>query len=103
MPRAPFVLPWRKANAVAAAREARAGAAADAENPVQQFLNYMKETPAQRMEDSWLAAHHLTRKQLESMPAAKRQAIEQEMAREIKDRMKQAALDKPHAKGGILV
>jgi hypothetical protein len=32
----------------------------------QDFLDYMKETPAQRLEDAWLASHHLTRKQLEA-------------------------------------
>jgi len=53
------------------------------------FLNYMKESPAQRMEDSWLAAHHLTRQELAAMPPSKRDAILKEMAADLKQEMMQ--------------
>jgi hypothetical protein len=57
----------------------------------QQFLNYMKETPAQQYEDSWLAAHHLTRQQLNAMPPKQREAIEKEMAADLKRKVEQQA------------
>lgn len=63
-------------------------------DPAQAFLNYMKETPAQRLEDAWLASHHLTRKQLEAMSPAQRQAIEKQMAADIKEKLKQEAQKK---------
>lgn len=51
----------------------------------QTFLNYMKETPAQRMEDAWLAAHGLTRKELDAMTPAQRLAVEKKMEQDIKN------------------
>jgi hypothetical protein len=72
-------------------------------DPVQEFRNYMKETPAQRLEDSWLAAHHLTRQQYEAMSPQEREGIQKQMATELKEQVKQAAFDKPGKKGGILV
>jgi hypothetical protein len=61
----------------------------------QDFLDYMKETPAQRLEDAWLASHHLTRKQLEAMSPDQRKAIEKQMETEIEAQIKQAAQSRP--------
>ncbi|HZB93260.1 MAG TPA: hypothetical protein VE397_17570 [Stellaceae bacterium] len=55
----------------------------------QWFLDYVKETPAQRWEDSWLAAHGLTQQELNSMPVQKRDAILQQMANDLKQQMQQ--------------
>jgi hypothetical protein len=78
-------------------------AAPGASDPVQAFRNYMKETPAQRLEDTWLAAHHLTRAQYQAMSPQERQGIQKQMATELKEQVQQATLDKPSKKGGILV
>ena len=58
-------------------------------DPVQTFLNYMKETPAQKLEDAWLAGHHLTHKDLEKMSPEERTKIEKEMAADIKEKLKE--------------
>ncbi len=63
-------------------------AAADAKNTVQSFLDYMKKSPAQRMIDAWLKAHHLSEEALQKMPAAQRDAIEKQMAQDIADQTK---------------
>src|SRR4051812_40952191 len=34
---------------------------------VQDFMNYMKETPEQRFVDSWLRAHHISKEALDKM------------------------------------
>ncbi len=73
------------------------------DSAAQAFLNYMKETPAQKLEDAWLASHHLTRKELEAMSPEKRQAIEKQMAEEIKAQTKQAMDNKLRGKTDILV
>ena len=52
--------------------------------PVKDFLDYMKKPPAQRMVDAWLKAHNLTEDDLKHMPTAQRDAIEKEMAADIK-------------------
>ena len=67
------------------------------------FLDYMKKSPAERMQDAWLASHHLTKKDLEAMSPEQRKTIEKQMADEIQQQLKQTAANKPHAKTDILV
>lgn len=73
-------------------------AAQEGSSAVQNFMSYMKETPAQRFEDSWLAAHGLTEKSLNAMPAQQREAILKQMAEDMKKQVQQqtqAAQAKP--------
>ena len=85
--------PSTTAQATKAASAAKSGAA-KSDQATQDFLDYMKETPAQRLEDSWLAAHHLTRKDLEAMSPEQRKAIEKQMAADIEQQIKEAAKSK---------
>jgi hypothetical protein len=90
----------------AASSASSLGAAASASSPEQEFLDYMKETPAQQMEDAWLKAHHLTRAQLAAMSPQQREAIEKQMQADITAKVKQDALDKANksaTKTNILV
>lgn len=90
--------------ALPAAAQAPAAQATTGDDTAQDyFLNYMKETPAQRMEDAWLAAHHLTAKDLAAMPPAQREAIMRQMADDIKKETEQKAAAKSKAKTNILV
>lgn len=50
---------------------------------IQKFLNYMNETPAEKFEDQWLAAHHLTRDDLKNMTPEKRAAIMKQMQQDM--------------------
>ena len=68
----------------------------------QQFLDYMKKSPAERMVDAWLQAHHLTRKDLEAMPPEERDAILKEMARDIKAEVEQKVEARKRGKTDIL-
>jgi hypothetical protein len=65
---------------------------------VKDFLAYMKEPVGQRMEEAWLKAHNLTADDLKSMPAAQRDAIEKQMANDIKSEMQQKAQQQAQAK-----
>jgi hypothetical protein len=78
----------------AAASSAASQSTSKGAEAAQNFLNYMKETPAQQMADSWLAAHHLTQKDLAAMSPEKRQAIEKQMASEIQQQLKEEAQKK---------
>ena len=69
----------------------------------QQFLDYMKKSPAERMVNSWLAAHHLTREDLEAMPPEKRDAILKQMAQDIKTEVEQKIEAQQKGKTDILV
>ena len=63
----------------------------------------MKETPAQKLEDQWLAAHHLTRKQFDAMPPKQREAILKEMQADIERQLKQQTEKKTGTKTDLLV
>jgi hypothetical protein len=52
------------------------------------FLDYMKLTPAQRMEQSILEEMGITKEQLESMPPEQRKAVEEIIREKIKEKMK---------------
>lgn len=77
--------------------------------PAQDFLDYMKKTPAQRMVDAWLKQHNLTQEQLNAMPADQREAITKQMAADLKAQMQQdqvkqqeqARAGKPSAAAGL--
>lgn len=89
-----------KAGGAAAANAAAAPDPADASSPTSatdsasggsgalQFLtNYLKESPAKRMEDAWLAQHHLTEQQLQAMPPQQQAALRKQMADDIKKKL----------------
>jgi hypothetical protein len=50
------------------------------------FLDYMKESPAERMADSWLASHGLSKEKLAAMTPAQRDAVLNQMAKELRTR-----------------
>ena len=53
------------------------------------LVNYLKESPAKRMEDSWLAQHHLTEQQLAAMPPAQQDAVRKQMEADIKKKLQE--------------
>jgi len=87
----------------AASQESTLGAASEDTSVEQQFLDYMKKSPAQKMIDAWLKAHHLTEKDLDEMTPEKREATLQQMASDIKNEMKQKIGANLDSKAGVLV
>lgn len=55
------------------------------------LVNYLKESPAKRMEDAWLAKHNLTEQQLAAMPPAQQSAIRKQMADDIKKKLQESS------------
>jgi hypothetical protein len=82
-------------------KDAMAGASSAADSPEQTFRNFMKEPPGQRMIDEWLKAHHLTEQDLKNMTPEKREAIEKQMATDIKDEIERKAQAKAGGKLNI--
>lgn len=60
------------------------------------FMNYMKETPAQRFQDSWLAQHGLSQAQFDAMSAAEKEKIIAQMKQEIEQKAKEQMTAKDH-------
>lgn len=60
-------------------------------DPKEEFLAYMEKSPAERMAEAWLKAHGLTEEDLKTMDPAKREAIEKQMAEDIKREMQEEA------------
>jgi hypothetical protein len=73
-------------------------ASAAAPDGAQEFLSYMKQTPAQRMQDNWLRQHGITKAQFDAMTPAQQKALIDQMKQEIEDKMKQAAQSAPNGK-----
>ena len=84
--------------AAATARPTVAPAASKTTSAAENFLDYMKESPAERMADSWLAAHGLSKEKLAAMSPAQRDAVLKQMAKEVKDQVAQAAQPKADKK-----
>jgi hypothetical protein len=77
-------------SAVQTSAQISAQTPAGGSNSALQFLtDYLKESPAKRMEDAWLAKHHLTEQQLAAMPSAQQDAIRKQMADDIKKKLQE--------------
>ena len=55
---------------------------------VQAFMNYAKETPAQRMFDSWLTNQNVTEQQYNAMTPAQQQKLINEFEAQLKEKLK---------------
>lgn len=55
------------------------------------FLDYMKKTPAERMQDAWLKAHGLTKEKLEKMSPQEQKAVMKQMQDDIERSLKEDA------------
>jgi phage terminase small subunit len=62
-----------------------------ASDPVKEFTDYMKQTPAERMQYAWLKQHGVTKAQFDSMSGAEKQKLIEEMKHELEEKMKQQA------------
>jgi acyl-CoA reductase-like NAD-dependent aldehyde dehydrogenase len=82
----------------ATARPTVTPAASKTNSAADNFLAYMKESPAERMADSWLAAHGLSKAKLAAMTPEQRDAVLKQMAKEITDQVAQAAQQKTDKK-----
>jgi predicted flavoprotein YhiN len=60
-------------------------------SPAQEFLDYMKKTPEERMQEAWLRAHGIDPEDFEAMPPEKKQALMDEMKEDIEAKLKEAA------------
>ena len=59
------------------------------ESAMQEFKDYMSQTPAQRMMYSWLAEHGITKQQFDAMSDADKQKLLAQMKQEIEQKIKQ--------------
>jgi hypothetical protein len=66
-------------------------AASDSGSGVEDFLNYAKETPAQRMFDNWLSGQHITMSQYNAMTDAEKQKLLEQYRQQLEQEMKGGA------------
>jgi hypothetical protein len=57
------------------------------ESGLEEFQQYARETPAQRMFDSWLSGEHITMDQYNAMPAAEKEKLTQQYEQYLKETM----------------
>ncbi len=93
-----YFMPAATGVGAAAQSSASIGAAANSASAVDDFMTYMKETPAQKMRDKIVASLGLTDAKIAKMSPKDRAAVEQRIADILKQEMKDAV----NAKTGIL-
>jgi hypothetical protein len=62
--------------------------------PEDNFLDYMKMSPGERMIENWLEAHHLSKEKLAAMAPDERNKIMKEMQDDIAKQLKEQTKDK---------
>ena len=88
--------------AAATARPTAVTPAPKGNSAADDFLSYMTESPAERMADSWLASHGLSKEKLAAMSSEQRDAVLKQMAKEIKDQLAQATQQTTEKKAKLL-
>ncbi|HVY13273.1 MAG TPA: hypothetical protein VHB73_06900 [Alphaproteobacteria bacterium] len=74
-----------------------------AQNTIDQFLNFAKQTPAERLQEAWLKSHGYTKEKLAAMTPEQRDAVAKQMARDIAQQTKEAAENRTKTKVNIIV
>lgn len=64
---------------------------------VDEFKDYMSKSPEQRMRDQILNEMGITQEDLKNMPPEKQQAVAQEIAQRVQDKLKLAQVEKDHS------
>jgi hypothetical protein len=72
-----------------AASAGAAGSTDSSSDALQYLIKYMNESPAQRMEEAWLAKHHLSEQSLQAMSPDQQDAIRKQMAEDIKKQIQE--------------
>jgi len=67
------------------------------------FLDYMKQTPAQRWQAAWLSQHNITQQQFDAMSAEEKQKLINQMKQEMEAKMKDRTNSPDHKPVDILV
>lgn len=57
------------------------------ENPVQEFMDYAKETPAQRLFTDWLGSQNITQAQFNAMSPKEQQKLVEKFQEQLKHRL----------------
>jgi hypothetical protein len=82
---APTTWPTTSTGSSSASTPSAPATSDDTSSALQWFTNYMSETPAQHMRDSILKSLGLTQADLDKMTPEKRQAVEDEITKRLKD------------------
>jgi hypothetical protein len=69
---------------------------------VKEFTDYMKMSPAERMQYAWLKQHGISKEEFDSMPADEKQKLIDKMKHEFEEKIKAAAAQ-PKTRTDILV
>jgi hypothetical protein len=75
------------ASGAAASSAASARSSGASNSALQDLVNYLKGSPAKRMEQAWLAQHNLTEQRLAAMPPVQQEALRKQMADDIKKKL----------------
>lgn len=63
---------------------------------VQEFQDYMKMTPGERMQYAWLKQHNISKADFDALSEDEKQKLMEQMKREIEEKIKADAIKKSH-------
>ncbi len=69
-------------------------APSESDTPEATLMKFFKMSPAEKMQYTWLNAHHLTKEKLAAMSPEERQAVNQQMATELQQKALQDSKDR---------
>lgn len=78
-------------NSSSSASQSSAPTKAANNSAADEFMTYMKKSPAERMEDTWLKAHGLSKEKLAAMSPKDREAVMKQMKTDIENNLKEQA------------
>ena len=82
-------LPGNVAPATANAATSLSAAPKATDDAMQEFKDYMNQTPAERLQYQWLAQHGITKEQFDALPPEEKQKLLAQMKQELEQKIKQ--------------
>ena len=70
-------------------------------NSSDDIMKFLKMTPAQKMQYEWMSSHHVTQQSLASMTQDQRDALQEQMSADLKQKAQQATEAKAAKAGGV--
>lgn len=89
--------------APAAEAQDLSGAVSAGRSTASEFLSYMKKTPAEKVQEAWLARHGISKEEFAAMSPEEKEKLLAQMKHEIEEQMKKETAEKAQHTTDILV
>lgn len=70
-------------------QSAKSSQSSSGSDAIADFMNYMKETPEQRMQEAWLKSHGISKEEFDAMSPERKAGIVAQMRQEIEQKLRE--------------